>query len=538
MAYFVGVDVGTGSTRAALISAEGKVVNICVKNIKTWNPQNHFYEQSSEDIWSACVYCIQTVIENVEKNNIKGIGFGATCSLVVLDKKGQPLSVSPSENNAQNVILWLDHRAVKEAAKINELNNSVLKYVGGKISLEMETPKLLWLKNNLYKKCWINAGYFFDLPDFLTWKATGDDSRSLCSLVCKWTYEIDGWNEGYFREIGLEDLIEDNFKKIGSKVQIPGTPIGRGLSEEAAGVLGLLPGTPVGTSIIDAHAGGLGLIGCSIEGISNDFNTKLSLICGTSTCHMAVSKEPIFTEGIWGPYFSAMVPGMWLNEGGQSATGKLIDHIIETHPVTPEIKKKIGDKHIQAYLGELLEEMRKKQNLKSISLLTADLHIWPDFHGNRSPLADPSLRGMISGLSLSSDEENLALLYLGTLQALSYGTKHIVETLLKYGYKSIESVLICGGLSKNHLFIQTQADVLNIPVIVPNEKESVLLGAGILGACAAGYFKDIEAAIRSMGGSGKVVYPDQDIQDYHSRKYRVFLKMVADQNEYKQIMNC
>lgn len=59
---------------------------------------------------------------------------------------------------------------------------------------------------------------------------------------------------------------------------------------------------------------------------------------------MAVSDDPIFAEGIWGPYFSAMVPGMWLNEGGQSATGKLVDHIIETHPATPSITEKIGEK--------------------------------------------------------------------------------------------------------------------------------------------------------------------------------------------------
>lgn len=69
----------------------------------------------------------------------------------------------------------------------------------------------------------------------------------------------------------------------------------------------------------------------------------LGLICGTSTCHMVVSNTPIFTQGVWGPYYSAMVPGMWLNEGGQSATGKLIDHIIDTHPATNDIKTKIGE---------------------------------------------------------------------------------------------------------------------------------------------------------------------------------------------------
>lgn len=58
---------------------------------------------------------------------------------------------------------------------------------------------------------------------------------------------------------------------------------------------------------------------------------------------MAVSERPVFVPGIWGPYYSAMVPGMWVNEGGQSATGKLIDYIIDSHPVTTSLKNKIGD---------------------------------------------------------------------------------------------------------------------------------------------------------------------------------------------------
>lgn len=57
---------------------------------------------------------------------------------------------------------------------------------------------------------------------------------------------------------------------------------------------------------------------------------------------MMVSLTPIFVKGVWGPYYSAMVPGMWLNEGGQSATGKLVDHIIDSHPATAAIKQKIN----------------------------------------------------------------------------------------------------------------------------------------------------------------------------------------------------
>ncbi|XP_045474432.1 FGGY carbohydrate kinase domain-containing protein isoform X2 [Harmonia axyridis] len=443
--------------------------------------------------------------------------------------------------NTRNVILWMDHRAKEEAKEINSKNHQVLKYVGGKISLEMETPKLLWLKKNLSETCWRESGYFFDLPDFLTWMATGNDTRSLCSLVCKWTYEAseDGthkWNTSYFREIGLEDLGINNWKKIGSFVQNPGSPVGNGLSKEVAEELGLTTGTPVGTSMIDAHAGALGMIGCSVDGLDDHYSTKLSLICGTSTCHMTVSNDPVFCPGIWGPYYSAVVPGMWLNEGGQSATGKLIDHVIETHPASAEIQARIGPKHIQKYLTELLQSMAEREKLISTDLLAKDLHVWPDFHGNRSPLADPTLRGCISGLTLGKSEEDLALLYLATVQALSYGTRHIIECMKASGH-NLKTILICGGLSKNELFVKTQADVANLPVVCPDEPESVLLGSAILAASASGYFGDMNSAIRNMGGTGKVVHPDERLLHFHNKKYTVFLKMYSDQMEYRRIMN-
>ncbi|KAJ8980914.1 hypothetical protein NQ317_011555 [Molorchus minor] len=280
-AYFIGVDVGTGSVRAALVTEFGKIVSSAVETIKTWNVQADFYEQSSENIWSSAVRCIKKVATNVNPEKIRGIGFDATCSLACFDKAGKPLSVSPTGNNEQNVILWLDHRAVKEAEEINKLDHQVLKYVGEKISPEMETPKLLWLKKNRRKEFWEKAGLFFDLPDFLTWKATNSETRSSCSLVCKWTYEMsnDGkeqWNQSYFQQVGLEDLMENNWRKIGSVVLAPGSPVGNGLSEDAAAELGLLVGTPVGTSMIDAHAGGLGLIGCRVHGVDPEFHTRLS----------------------------------------------------------------------------------------------------------------------------------------------------------------------------------------------------------------------------------------------------------------------
>lgn len=111
---------------------------------------------------------------------------------------------------------------------------------------------------------------------------------------------------------------------------------------------------------------------------------------------MAVSHEKLFVPGVWGPYYSAMVPDLWLNEAGQSATGRLIDHIIDTHPATAHIYDKLPEEiRVVEYLNDLLTEMAAKAN-KAVDLLTKDIHVWPDFHGNRSPVADPSLKGMVS----------------------------------------------------------------------------------------------------------------------------------------------
>jgi FGGY-family pentulose kinase len=410
----------------------------------------------------------------------------------------------------------------------------------------MQTPKLLWLKENL-PATWKQTARFLDLPDYLVYRATGNDTRSLCTTVCKWTYlgqrgpDGAGWDAGYFTSIGLGDLAADGFRRIGTTIRPMGEPVGFGLTPEAAQDLGLETGVAVGVSIIDAHAGGLGLLGATIMGEAptpKALNQRLALIGGTSSCHMAVSPKPRFIAGIWGPYFSAMIPDLWLTEGGQSATGALIDHVIFSHaaaaPLQAEARR--AGRTLYELLNDRLAALAKAGRVPHPAALTAGLHVQPDFHGNRSPRADPTLTGAISGLTLSATADDLALQYLAAIQAVAYGTRHILDEMNRKGY-AIDTLLACGGGTKNPVFLREHADITGCRLVLPKEPEAVLLGSAILGAVAAGAYESVLEAMAGMSAAGRVVTSAKGAAArFHDAKYKVFHRLHQDAMAYRRIM--
>jgi ribulose kinase len=168
--------------------------------------------------------------------------------------------------------------------------------------------------------------------------------------------------------------------------------------------------------------------------------------------------------------------------------------------------------------------------------LTRGLHVLPDHHGNRSPRADPSLRGMVSGLKLSDSIDQLALLYLATIQAIALGTRHILAAMNAEGYR-VQTLFASGGDTKNPVFVREHADATGCQVVLPAEPEAVLLGSALLGAVAAGDQPSVLAAMGAMNRAGSVVQPAGGaVARYFDRKYRVFHRLHEDQLAYRAVM--
>ena len=543
---FIGVDVGTASARAGIFDAAGRLLATARHPIQVWYEPGDIVEQSSEDIWRACATAIRAAMAEAKlaPEAIGGIGFDATCSLVVLGENARPLTVSRSGDPQRNIIVWMDHRAIAQAERINRTGQAVLRYVGGIISPEMETPKILWLKENL-PSTYGAARQYYDLADYLTYRATGDAARSICTVTCKWTYLAHErrWDEGYFKQIDLSELVADGFARIGSRIVEPATALGTGLTAAAAADLGLKPGTPVGAALIDAHAGAVGTIGGSVDGADTDrVNAldRLAYIMGTSACIMASTAEPRFVPGVWGPYFSAMLPGRWLNEGGQSAAGAGIDHLVRSHPACPEASAAAE----AAGLGilEFLERraVERSPSLSEAARLARDIHVLPEFLGNRSPFAEPDAKAVVAGLDLERGIESLEALYVAGLCGLAYGLADVVDAMRAKEIRC-DLMVISGGAARSPLVRQIMADTTGLAVALPATPEPVLLGAAMLGAVAGEAYPSVDAAMQAMSRIGEIAQPSihsgaSPIAGFHIAKRRVYALMRKLDRESRAIM--
>ena len=516
---YIGVDVGTLSARAGVFDPIGRLIASARRPIAIWREPGEIVEQSSDDIWRAATLAVREAVEasGLPPEAIAGMGFDATCSLVALDRDARPLSVSPTGAPERDVIVWMDHRAAADADQINVGGHETLRYVGGRISPEMHAPKIAWLARRKPETI-AKAGHVFDLTDFLSFRATGSLTRSACTATCKFGYlaHEKRWPDEFFDSVGLGFLKDNDYALIGAHPAPPGARLGQGLTAEAAAAMALRQGTPVGAGLIDAHAGAAGTLGARAGGRHVDPRRRLALILGTSSSCTALSDEPRFVEGVWGPHFAALTPDQWLIDGGQSAFGAAIDHLLRLHPAFAALSAHAGPHALAALEKDIVA---RAGGLSSAALIAEGLHVLPDFIGSRSPLADPGARGGVLGMDLREDAASLQELHIAGLCGLAYGLADIVGKLERASYE-FDAIVVSGGAARSPLVRQIIADASGKTVEAPNTAEPVLLGSAMIGAVAAGTHT-LGSAMASMAAIANRSAPAGGaIAAFHARKRR------------------
>jgi L-ribulokinase len=484
--YALGLDFGTESVRALAVDCDtGDEAAVAVKAyahgvISEKLPTREslpvdFALQHPQDYLDAGLAVISGVLKEIPAKEIIGIAVDFTaCTMLPVLKDGTPLmQLDKFRNNPHAwVKLWKHHAAQREADEIAALavkrNEAFLKYYGGVISSEWMLPKS-WEIARRAPEVYAAADLLIDAGDWMVYQLTGSYCRNACAAGYKgfWNAELGFPSTDFLKALGPEiATVSDKWLK---NIIAPGRQAGA-VSTAFAAKSGLKAGTPVSAATIDAHSGVPGMGVCR-EG-------SASIIMGTSSCHMLLSKELRFFEGYAGVTKDGIVPGFYGYESGQSAVGDVFGWFAKNFSGVTS-----GDPF------EILSRDAAKLKAGESGLIALD---W--LNGNRSVLMDARLSGAIIGLTLDTKPPEI---YRALIEGTAFGTKIILDAYKNAGIP-VNDLVVCGGLTKDPLIVQIYADVMNLSVKVAASNQAVALGSCILGAMAAGGFATMEDAIAKM----------------------------------------
>lgn len=535
--YVIGVDYGSDSVRAVVVDAlSGEEMATSIKNYSRWNeglycnPSENQYRQHPLDYIEGLEWTVNDALKQCDPSvvdNVVGLSFDTTGSTpVLIDKEGMPLALRPefSENPNAMFVLWKDHTAIKEANDINKLAKKwptdYTKYEGGIYSSEWVWAKMLHvlreeetLRNQAFS--WVEHCDW--MPALVVGNTLPTEiKRSRCAAGHKamWHSDWEGLPSEAFLTT-LDPLLKNFRNQLFSDTYTSDTSVGY-LSEEWANRLGLTTKVTVGVGIFDAHAGAVG--GEAKPG-------ALLRIIGTSTCDiMVVPKEEIkekLIPGICGQVDGSVVPGFIGLEAGQSAFGDIYAWYKELLAwplslIDDEEQRKIIEKKIIVQLSIEAAKIPVTEN----DLIATD---W--LNGRRTPDADQSLKGSITGLTLAT---TAPMIFKALVEATAYGSKAIVDRLLENDVQ-IKEIIALGGVAKKSEFVmQTLSDVLNLPIKIARSQETCALGAAMYSAVVAGVYKTLQEAQHAMGcGMEKEYQPNPLKATVYKSNYKKYVALGA-----------
>ncbi|WP_088052446.1 ribulokinase [Virgibacillus dakarensis] len=519
--YVIGVDFGTESGRAVLVSVDGgEEIASHVTRYKHGVIDQELPEsgiklnsgwalQHPLDYLDVVKKSIPKVIQDakIPSSEIIGLGIAFTsCTMLPIGQNGDPLCINPQfkDNPHSWVKLWKHHAAHKEANQLNDItkqiDTSLLNRYGGKISSEWMIPKL-WQILKEAPDLYESTDLFVEASDWVTYKLTNNFVRNSCAAGYKslWAKRGGYPSKQFFKSLDnqLEDL---TCNKLRGEIFPSGTRAG-GLTKEMALLTGLNEGLAVAVGNVDAHV--------SVPGMGVTEPGTLVMTMGTSICHLLLGNEEKQIKGICGVVEDGIIPGYYGYEAGQPAVGDIFAWYIN-RAVPAYIHEEATAKGISIH--QLLEEKAADYNPGESGLLALD---W--WNGNRSILVDADVSGLLLGMNLQTKPEEI---YRTLLESTAFGTRRILDEFSKSGLE-VNELYVCGGLTHNNrLLMQIYADVTNRVIKIADSAHISALGAAMFGAVAAGeenggYNSIIEASKEMASMKNTVIKPiPQNVKVY------------------------
>ena len=544
--YVLGIDYGTDSVRVLVVNAfTGKEEASEVAYYPRWaagkycDAGKNQFRQHPLDYTEGLTGAVTGALKKLPAgtgDNVIGIGIDTTGSTpCAVDSSGTPLSLKPEFQDNPNAmfILWKDHTAVKEADEINKTakgwgGTDYTKYEGGVYSSEWFWAKILHIlrEDKTVREAAFSWVEHCDwIPALLTGTAnplTIKRSRCAAGHKAMWHEEWGGLPPEEFL-IRIDPLLKGLRDRLFKYTYTADIKVG-GLTAEWAGKLGLKEGTAVAAGAFDSHMGAVG--GEIREG-------ALVKIMGTSTCDiMCVPREVIGTKliaGICGQVDGSVIPGQIGLEAGQSAYGDVyawfrsllswpLDSVLPGLPfLDPAAAARIKAEVAAGILARLSKEAAEI-GIEESGLLALD---W--LNGRRTPYADQTLKGAITGLTLGTTAPKI---FRALAEATAFGARAIVERFREEGV-AINQIIAIGGIAKKNDFVmQVTTDVLNMPIKVAKSEQACALGAAMFGATASGLYRNVsEAQAKMSGGFSNTYYPNPENARKYQKLYRKYLEL-------------
>ncbi len=506
-ATFLGLDFGTDSVRALLVDAAGRILAECVRPYRRWsegrfsNPAAGLFRQHPLDYVEAMTEAVRETIAQGDPSRVSGIGVDATASTPCLvDAAGVPLALHPEFTDDPDAmfVLWKDHTAIEEARRINEAAHSCegrdyTAYEGGSYSCEWFWSKILHIAriNPRVRAAAAGAVEHGDWIPALLAGAPVRPSRCLAGHKAMWHASWGGLPPlAFFEKI---DPLLVPFRRAAQNDSFTAEQAVGRLCPEWAAKLGLPGSVVVAGGMIDCHSGAIG------AGIRPNTLVK---VCGTSTCDILVAdRVDHCVPGICGQVDGSVVPGLVGFEAGQAAFGDVYAWL----------------RRFLSYAGDV-----------SVAAIERDAALLaPDpagivaldwFNGRRTPHADASRTGVISGLNLGS---TVPMVFRALAEATVFGAKAIIDHFAAQRIP-VRDIVMTGGIShKSPFLMQMCADVFERPVKIAACQQTCALGGAIIAAAAAGAYASVPAAMARMAsGVGREYQPRAEASAIYARLYK------------------